>query len=399
VPRAHRPEQPEPYLRGCAWPASAGVAYPRADPADMTRLPIDTWATAQIPATVRLEFVGDADAVEVAYRTATDDMGYRGDGAGRTFSLWYRGEKVADAAAVLGDGRVVLAMPSEGRAAAERSIVYLPEGMKPVVVSVSAVGGSIEPAPTQPRWLAYGDSVAEGWIASEPALAWPAIAGRRFGLDVVNAGYAGSARGEVVSAEHLAGLGAAGSTAGLGAAGSTAGLGAAGSTAGLGAAGSTAGVGAAGSIAGVGAAGSTAGLGAAGSIAVISISHGTNCWTRIPHSAAMMLANTAAFLEVVRQGHPDVPIVVASPVLRPDAERTPNRLGATLVDLRAAMEEAVHERIEAGDRRLTLVPGGPLLTTDLLADGIHPGDEGHHVLAAAIGGAVAQVLEQERAMS
>ena len=34
-------------------------------------------------------------------------------------------------------------------------------------------------------------------------------------------------------------------------------------------------------------------------------------------------------------------MVVASPVLRPDAEATPNRLGATLVDLRAAMEEAV----------------------------------------------------------
>ena len=60
---------------------------------------------------------------------------------------------------------------------------------------------------------------------------------------------------------------------------------------------------------------------------VISISHGTNCWTRIPFSAALFRENTRAFLRIVREGHPDVPIVVTSPVLRPDAEATPNRLG------------------------------------------------------------------------
>ena len=84
--------------------------------------------------------------------------------------------------------------------------------------------------------------------------------------------------------------------------------------------------------------------------------------------------------------------MVASPVLRPDAESTPNRLGATLVDLRGAMEEAVQERIAAGDRQLSLVPGGDLLTAAHLPDGIHPGDEGHELLAAAFGGAVADAL-------
>jgi lysophospholipase L1-like esterase len=328
-----RPAQPEPFLRGCVWPAGPGAPYPRANPADFSRLPVDTWGTATLPVSVRFEFGGDtdADAVDITYTTRTDDFGYRGPGAGRTFTLFADHECVAEEAAVLGEGTVRLAL---GGASPERFTVYLPEGMKPTVTSIEAVGGTITPAPSPPRWLCYGDSIAEGWIASGPAGAWPAFAGRRFGLDVVNLGYAGAARGEVVSAEHVAGVPAD----------------------------------------------------------VISISHGTNCWTRIPHSVDQMRANTEAFLDVVRQGHADTPVVVASPVLRPDAESTPNRLGATLVDLRRAVEEVTQARIDAGDTRLTLVSGDGVLTAEHLPDGIHPGDEGHAILADVFGSAVAAAL-------
>ena len=328
------PERSEPssLIRGCAWPAGAGVAYPRADPLDFSRLPIDTWGTAQIPAGVRLEFVGDATAVTIGYRTETDDLGYRGEGAGCSFSLWRGGALVDEQAAVVGDG--VVELRTDGEAADVPAIVYLPEGMRPTVTSIAAVDGSIEPAPAQRRWLVYGDSIAEGWVATAPALAWPAVAGRSLGLDVCNLGYAGSARGEIVSAEHLASIPAS----------------------------------------------------------VISISHGTNCWTRIPHSAEMMRAITRAFLDVVRQGHPTTPIVVASPVVRPDAETTPNRLGATLVDLRGAIEQVVEERIARGDAHLDLVRGAPLLTADQLPDGIHPGDEGHAAIAAAVGPILAKAV-------
>jgi lysophospholipase L1-like esterase len=210
--------------------------------------------------------------------------------------------------------------------------------MKPVVTSVGAVDGSIQPAPRQPRWLAYGDSIAEGWIASGPAGAWPAIAGRRNGLDVVNLGYAGSARGELVSAEHVASLEAD----------------------------------------------------------VISITHGTNCWSRIAHSAEQMAANTAAFIRIVRAGHPGVPIVVGSPIVRPDGEGTPNKLGATHADIREAMERATQALIDDGDGLLTLISGRAVVDPSLLADGIHPGDEGHAVLADVFGGAVAAALETVR---
>src|SRR5436305_1028934 len=306
---------PAPFIRGCVFNGTSSVAYRRADPTG-TRIPRDTWQAAQLPVGMRVEVTGEAEALDIAYVTATEELGFRGDGAGRTFSLWRAGTLVDEEKAEFGEGRVRLALG--GWPGDERAIVYLPEGMKPTIKSLSGVGGRIEPAPAdQPRWIAYGDSVAEGWAASGPAHAWPAIAGRTHGLDVANLGYAGAARGEVASAEQIAALDAD----------------------------------------------------------VISITHGTNCWTRTPHSLDMMLAAVAAFIDTVRQGHPDTPIVVVSPVVRPDAETTPNRFGATLGDLRLAMEE------EASHRDVVLIPGADLITADNLADGIHPDDEGHRILA------------------
>jgi lysophospholipase L1-like esterase len=325
-------EQPEPFVRGCAYTGVPGVAYPRADPADAERLPQDTWAAAKLPVTVRLEMVGDAGAVELAYRTETSDLGYRGEGAGRTFMLWRAGRLVDEAEAALGEG--VARLSTGGLDPDVPSIVYLPEGMRPAITSLRALEGSLEPAPRQPRWIAYGDSVAEGWVASSPCFAWPALVGRDAGLDVVNMGYAGAARGEIASAEQIARIPAS----------------------------------------------------------VISVSHGTNCWARVPFSRGMMLEGTRAFLEVLRQGHPGTPIVVASPVVRPDAEETPNRLGATLDDLRAAIEQAVAELIERGDRSLALVKGRGLVSEENLADGIHPGDSGHREIAAALGPAICSAL-------
>jgi lysophospholipase L1-like esterase len=308
-------------IHGCAWEGTPEVPYPRADPSDSARLPGDTWAMAQVPAGVRIEFVGDARSVEIEYRAQEPA------GAKVAFELWRGGALVSSAAAVPGAGVVRLACGAAGPE--DRCTVYLPESLRPTIVGVRAVDGSVAAAPPQPRWLVYGDSIAEGWVTSAPSGPWPVVAARAFGLDVINCAYAGAARGEIASAEQLAGVAAD----------------------------------------------------------VIAVCHGTNCWSRIPHSASMMAAGMDAFLTVLRQGHPTTPIVLVSPVVRPDAEETENRLGATLADLRAAIEEVAVDR---GD--VTLVPGLPLLDTALLADGIHPGDSGHALMAAAIGPIVRRLV-------
>jgi lysophospholipase L1-like esterase len=282
-------------------------------------MPLDTWAAAQVPAGVRLELIGSATHVDVGYVTATDELGYRGPGASCTFEVW-RGEQRVDAKpAVLGEGKVRLGL-GEGDG---RAVVYLPEGMKPRVRSVVAVGGELAPAPKQPRWIAYGDSITEGWSASSPARSWLAIAGRDRAMDTVNLGYAGSARGEIVLAQQIAALDAD----------------------------------------------------------VVTIAYGTNCWATIPHSTDMVHANTAAFLQIIRAAHQDVPVLVISPLIRPDAEDQPNALGTTLADIRAAIEHTV---TEGGDQLTWLLPGADLVPATLLSDGIHPGDEGHRILATRI---------------
>jgi lysophospholipase L1-like esterase len=213
--------------------------------------------------------------------------------------------------------------------ASGRTVVTLPEGLRPTVLGVRGEGGSVRPASRQARWLCYGDSIAEGWAASGPGRSWPAIVGRRLGLDVVNLGYAGAARGEIAVAEAMAGIEAD----------------------------------------------------------LVTLAYGTNCWQRIPHSAAQVAADLDAFCDVVLAGHPDVPLVVLSPIVRPDAEATANALGATLADLRDAMEETVRRRA-ATDDRLSLVEGRDLVDPGLLVDGVHPGDDGHLVLAQAMDAAL-----------
>ena len=328
-----RPGQPEPFIRGAAYPAVGEVPYPRANPTDTARLPADVWHAATVPVGIRLEVVGDAKAIDVAYRTTTGNLGYRGDGAGITFSVWRGGRKACEEEAVLGDGLIRLSLGSGSPD--EPAIIYLPEGMHPVVQSLTAVRGEIAPAPQLPRWIAYGDWTTQGWTASGPSQGWTAIAARKAGLDVINFGYAGAGRGENVSAEHISALQAA----------------------------------------------------------VITIAYGASCWTRVPYSVGMVTEGFRAFLDVIRQGHPTTPIVVASPIVRPDAEDVPNRLGASMADIRHTIETIARERIVAGDTTLSLVAGESIITEDHLIDGIHPGDEGHKRIASAMARALASALK------
>ncbi|HXQ60301.1 MAG TPA: SGNH/GDSL hydrolase family protein, partial [Acidimicrobiales bacterium] len=318
-----RPEQPEPFLRGCVFPAVTDAPYPRADPAGSEYLPADVWSAARLPVGVRLELVGNARTIRVWYETSRAALGYRGESAGCAFVAYRAGQKVAMEEAVMGEGMAELTLT--GRPDLPVT-VYLPEGMSPLITGVAGVEDTMVPAPLQPRWLAYGDAVTQGWLASAPAMAWPAVAGRKLGLDICNLGYAGTARGETTSALTLAETPAE----------------------------------------------------------VISIAFGLNNWSRVPHTPALMAEEVRCFLSVVRDGHPETPVVVVSPTARPDAEGEPNRVGATLAQLRKAMEDTVRAQIEEGDENLFLVEGMTVVDPADLEDGIYPGDEGHRRLAAAV---------------
>ncbi|NUK06704.1 GDSL family lipase [Streptomyces lunaelactis] len=336
---------PGPFLRGVAW-LDNGRAV-RADPADLARLPWDTAERAELPIGVRLEFTArGADAVEIRYRAAVPGPTDALRDLAHCFALWEGGHCVSETFTEPAEEAVVtISLPGSCQGP---FTIYPPEGQSPVIVGLRALGGSLAPAALQPRWLVHGDSITEGWWSTRPAHSWPAVAGRALGLDTVNLGHAGAARGELPTAQQLAALPAD----------------------------------------------------------VITLAFGTNCWTGIPCSAPLLYETTRAFIALVRQGHPDTPLLLVSPVLRPDAEQTPNPLGATLAELRTAMEKAVRDRMrdgagggsgqEVGDKRLALLPGRDLIGPDQLADGVHPNDEGHAALAAAVAGALRPALSSIR---
>ncbi len=320
MPVRARPSQPEVFVRGCVFAPAGAVPYPRLSPADADQLPADVWDAAAVPAMVRLEMVGDASEVVVGYRTTTADLGYRGDAAGCTFVVLRGGHRIAEVPAELGEAEVRLPL---GGDPTQPVVIHLPEGMRPIIVSVRPTDGRLQPAPRQPRCLVAGDAVAQGWLASSPVSSWPAILGRKLGLDVVNLACAGTARLEPAVAIRIASLPT--------------------------------------------------------ELLVVAVGNGS--WSRPPRTAAAMAEEVRSFLELVRAGHPSTPIVVVSPLVRPAAEDTPNLLGATLGALRRAVEDVV---AAVADDQTVLVPGEALLGGDDLVDGVYPGDEGHRRIAAAV---------------
>ncbi|MFJ3902496.1 GDSL-type esterase/lipase family protein [Streptomyces sp. NPDC090025] len=319
--------EPEPFLRGTAW--RDGDRPVRADPADLARLPWDIAQRAELPIGVRLEFTATPGtrAVLLRYRATVPAAGDALRSLRHGFALWRGGSCVAEVfAEPVTEGTVRLELPPCGG----EFTVHPPEGQAPVLLGLRAVGGALGPAPHRPRWLVHGDSITEGWWSTRPAHSWPSTAGRLLGLDAVNLGFAGGARGELPLAEQLARL--------------------------------------------------------PGDL--ITLAFGTNCWAVVPCSAPLLYETTRAFVTLVRGGHPDTPLLLLSPVLRPAAEDTGNALGATLGALRGAMESAVLDLMAAGDTRLALLPGGALLGPGDLADGLHPNDRGHRRIATAVAGAL-----------
>ncbi|MFF0429869.1 GDSL-type esterase/lipase family protein [Streptomyces sp. NPDC004520] len=334
-PRSEAPVHwldPVPFLRGTAW--LDGGRPVRADPEDLERLPWDIAERAALPIGVRIEFTAapGTRAVELRYRAAIPGSDDPLRALRHCFALWQGTRCVGETFAPPAPEAVVrLPLPPYGGVFA----LYLPEGQAPVPLALRAVGGALSPAPARPRWLVHGDSITEGWWSTRPAHSWPATAGRLLGLDPVNLGYAGGARGELPLAEQLSRLDGE----------------------------------------------------------VITLAFGTNCWSRAPATADWLYATVRAFVGLVRRGHPDAPLLILSPVLRPEAEHTRNALGATLTELRRAMERAGRDLAAEGDSRLLVLSGRPLLGPEHLADGLHPNDAGHARMARAVAEALRVALK------
>jgi lysophospholipase L1-like esterase len=314
---------PSDFFRGIAFPAEDGVAYPRV--AADQRLPMDVADWAKVPIGVRLEMAGSARAVALKFRLGNSDLGLWGEGSGVTFEA-RRGKSLVDSVRVdPGATEVAVSLRHGGSAEADDPVtLYLPAGYKPVIETIEAIDGSIEVTPVKPRWVAYGDSITAGFGSSAPSRAWPALVATELGLDVINLGFPSCGRGDLIVAEQIARL----------------------------------------------------------APERLSVAFGTNCWSMLPFDAALLREQARLFI-MIASGGGATPVAVLSPILRPAAETTPNASGATQQQLRAAIEQAVTDCCGRGISA-QLVEGEHIVGAERLPDGIHPDDEGHHLIAAAM---------------
>lgn len=312
------------YLRGYVRPLDEQPSS-RVPEELQARYPRDTSTAALVPAGVRLEVSGTARRIAVKYSLGEPNE-LASPSAADAFSIWCGDspvEQIELPGASRGGAEIVLPLPE--RHPASIVTVYLPERAGVRIQSLSAHQGDARPAPRGARWIAYGDSITQGWTVPDPGLAWASRVARRTGLDLVNLAFAGSARGETITAMQVADS----------------------------------------------------------EPGIVTIAWGTNAWSMIPTDRGLVREQMRVFISMIRRTNPAVPIVVLSPVLRPQAENAQNRLGATLADIRGAIEDSVERLRSDGDPALRLIRGADIVPEDELVDGIHPGSTGHDRIAQA----------------
>lgn len=318
-----------PFLRGTPFVdvADGRLHIARLDPADSLSYPVGAWQHALSTAGVR--FVFSTSATEITLRAWDPEHEPNEE---RLVSLW-AGDICAATYRHLrpgGDLRFELRLPERGT---PTYTLYLPytARLEPIALGVPD-GASLSPVDPPPHvWAAYGDSITQGRTASDPGLTYVAQTALFAGVEPLNLGFRGWARGEPAAAHMLAAL----------------------------------------------------------DFDILSILMGVNVRVASWLDAAAWRETFRNFIEIVRTGHPTTPILVVS-ILSCHGEftdTTPDARGVTVAALRGAEHDVVALRQADGDAHIRLIDGTSLIgpnDADLVPDGTHPNDEGMHRIATHI---------------
>ncbi|HET6793895.1 MAG TPA: GDSL-type esterase/lipase family protein [Acidimicrobiales bacterium] len=313
---------------------------------------------ATMPSGGRIELVTDTTAVELDVLLTQLQMG---DEPVReaVFDLVVDGELFGSMSERR--GRIIKVDPPTGAMTVERgpAVIIRFDGLGPGVgrlelwlahnasVEVRAMrvddGARLDPVPPAGRrWVHYGSSISHCMEASNPTGVWPVVAARLAGVDLTNLGLAGQCHVDQFVARTIRDLG----------------------------------------------------------VDLISLKLGINVVNGDTMRERAFLSAVQGFLDTVRDGHPDTPLAIITPIICPAAEDRP---GPTVVDgrgqlgtvdrppamslgalsigrIRHLLAEVVDARHRAGDLHLHLVDGRELFgpgDLDDLPDGLHPNAAGY----------------------
>jgi hypothetical protein len=153
--------------------------------------------------------------------------------------------------------------------------VWLPQGMLVDLVGIDADAPVRAADPLGlPRWIHHGSSISHCVEAPDPTGAWPVVAARQAGLDLVNLGFGGQCMLDPFIADAIA----------------------------------------------------------AEAADVISLSVGINIVGARSMDQRTFVPALHGFLDRVRRGHPDTPVVLASSILWPGSEHVPGPPGVEFLD-------------------------------------------------------------------
>ncbi|KZC94268.1 MULTISPECIES: GDSL-type esterase/lipase family protein [Clavibacter] len=293
------------------------------------RLPVDRWRDFPPAGELLRAQVSTAGGVRIRFTTAADEVRLRVrctrihydelPGPRNTFVAEVDGRDLAPVEAPvdvvrrispLGDRAEETASGAEGGASTvvlrglgrelSTVTVWLPQGMLVDLLGIEAVGGA---GPVRaadplglPRWIHHGSSISHGVEAPDPTGPWPVVAARRAGLDLVGLGFGGQCMLDPFVADAIADEPAD----------------------------------------------------------VISLSVGVNIVGARSMDQRTFVPALHGFLDRVRRGHPETPIVLASSILWPGSEHVPGPPGVELREDGTVRCFAAGDPADVGRGALTL---------------------------------------------
>ncbi len=187
-------------------------------------------------------------------------------------------------------------------------------------------GARLEPvADRRLKWITYGSSISQCGAAHSPARTWPGVVARDRNLNLTCLGYSGQCHLEPMVARMIRDLEAD----------------------------------------------------------VITLKLGINVQGGATLSGRTLRPAVIGMVQIIRERHPDTPIVIVSPIISPPREDQPNAVGMSLGVLRAQLEDAVERMEDLGDDHIHYVDGLEVFGEEFvgrLPDLLHPDAEGYEIL-------------------